>query len=66
MRRTLTDLRRSPDGGVCILLRDAKTGERFLRDAQGEGVTIGGGKPTAHPYAQVMALHDGTITYVGA
>ena len=66
MKRTLTDLRRSLDGDVYVLLRSAQIGERFLRDAESEGFTIAGGRPTAHPYARVMALRDGTIGYVGA
>ncbi|MBQ7543205.1 MAG: hypothetical protein IJT44_13035 [Clostridia bacterium] len=66
MERTLTNLRKTLKGDVYILLRHARIGNRFLRDAEAEGFTIGRDRPTAHPYATVMALHDGTIRYVGA
>ncbi len=64
--RTLKNLRRSTRRSIFIYLRDAQIGERFLRDAEAEGFTIAGDKPTAKPYASVMALHYGTINYVGA
>lgn len=66
MERTLTALRRELKGDVYVRLRNEKIGKRFLRDAEHEGFTIGGDRPTAHPAEQIMALHDCTICYVGA
>ncbi len=65
MERTLTNLRRSKKGDIYIFLRSTEIGERFLRDAEAEGFTIGAAKPTARPYSMIMALHDGRINYVG-
>ncbi len=65
MKRTLTNLRKAKKGDVYIFLRDAEIGTRFLQDAETEGFTIGGEKPTTKPYAAVMALHEGAICYVG-
>lgn len=36
-----------------------------MRDAQNEGFVIGGEVPTAQPYAKIMALRDGAVSYVG-
>lgn len=66
MERTLNNLRKNTRGDVYVFLRNAEIGEQFLRNAEAEGFTLGGEKPTAKPYAEVMALHDGTVSYVGA
>lgn len=66
MERTLTALRKALKGDVYVFLRNAQIGRRFLRDAEAEGYTIAGGRPTEHPYARIMALHNNTICYVGA
>lgn len=65
MQRTLKNLSKELKGDVYVWLRDAQTGERFLRDAEQEGFMIGNEKPTAKPHAQVMALQDDAICYVG-
>ncbi len=65
MDRTLRQLRSMMQGDVYVFLRNTQTGERFLQDAEREGFTIGGDRPTARPFASVMALHDDTITCVG-
>ena len=65
MERNLTALRKSTTDDIYIFLKDAEIGAQFLRDAEYEGFTIGGDKPTTKPYATVMALHDTTISYVG-
>ena len=65
MERTLTNLRRKTEGDIYIFLRNEAIGKRFLQDAEDEGFTLGEDKPTLHPYAWVMALHDGTVNYVG-
>ena len=64
--RTLTALRKELRGDIYVWLRNEEIGNRFLQDAEHEGFTIGGDRPTAHPYAAVMALHDDTINYVGS
>ncbi len=66
MERTLTALRQSLKGDIYVFLQNAEIGQRFMRDADSEGFTIGKNRPTAHPHAAVMALHDGTVNYVGA
>ena len=66
MERTLTHLRGRTKGDVYVFLRNGAVGKQFLQDAENEGFTLNGAPPTAHPYATVMALHDGTIRYVGA
>ena len=65
MERTLTALRQGMKGDIYVYLCSEEIGRRFLQDAENEGFTIDGGKPTAHEYARIMALHDGTIHYVG-
>lgn len=66
MERTLTALRREWRGDIYVWLRDAEIGQRFLQDAENEGFSVDSDRPTTKPYAMVMALHDGTICYVGA
>ena len=66
MERTLTALRRELRGDIFVWLRNEEVAKRFLQDAENEGFTIGGDRPTARPAEQIMALHDGTISYVGA
>ena len=66
MERTLKNLRTALQGDVYVFLRNTLTGERFLQDAEREGFTVGGDRPTARPFASVMALHEDTISYVGA
>lgn len=65
MERTLKTLRKELKGDIYILLRNAEIGQRFLQDAESEGFTVGGNRPTTKPYATVMALRDGTISYAG-
>lgn len=65
MERNLTALRKSTTGDIYVWLRNAEIGNRFLQDAESEGFKIGNDNPTTKPYAMVMALHDGTISYVG-
>ena len=66
-KRTVRALSRL-QGRVYVCLKDAPTGEAFLRAAEDEGFTFGdGAKPTERHYAQVMAVNeDGTLHYVGA
>lgn len=66
MERTLTALRTEMKGDIYVWLRNAEIRQQFLQDAESEGFTIGGDRPTTKPHAIVMALHDGTINYVGA
>lgn len=66
MERTLTALRKELKDDIHVWLRNAEIGQRFLQDAESEGFTVGGGRPTTKPYAMVMALRDGTINYAGA
>ena len=66
MERTLTALRKGLKGDIYVWLRNEEVARRFLQDAENEGFTIGGNRPTAQPAEQIMALHDGTISYVGA
>ena len=65
MERTLKTLRKELKGDIYVWLRNAEIGQRFLQDAESEGFTVGGNRPTTKPYATVMALHDVTISYVG-
>lgn len=66
-KRSLRALSRL-QGRVYVYLKDDRTGEAFLRAAEGERFTFGDGvKPTDRQYASVMAVNDdGTINYVGA
>ncbi len=66
MERTLTALRKELKGDIYIWLRNEEVAKRFLQDAEREGFTVGGGRPTARPFTSVMALHEDTISYVGA
>ena len=66
MERTLKNLRKSTDGDIYIWLRDSEIGYFFMEDATAEGFTLGGDRPIEHQYEEIMALHDDTISYVGA
>lgn len=52
---------------VCVHLKDEKTAERFLRQAESEGFTFGDGvNPTDRHWSDLYAIHpDGTLNYVG-
>lgn len=53
---------------VCVHLKDEKTAELFLRQAESEGFTFGDGvSPTARHWSDLYAIHqDGTLNYVGS
>ena len=55
------------EGKVYIYCADRETGERFLKDAQGEGFLFSdGAKPTERHSSDIFALNgDRTINYVG-
>lgn len=52
---------------VYVYLKDEKTAQRFLRDAEAEGFTFcDGAKPTDKHWSDLYAIHpDGTLNYVG-
>ena len=52
---------------VYIYLCNKATEDRFISDAEREGITFGDGvKPTERPVDDIMALHDdGTICFLG-
>ena len=66
MERTLTALRKKLKGDIYVWLRNEEVSKRFLQNAEDEGFTIDSDRPTAKPAEQIMALHDGKISYVGA
>lgn len=53
---------------VYVYLKDEKTAQRFLRDAEAEGFTFGDGvHPIERHWSDLYAIHsDGTLNYVGA
>lgn len=53
---------------VYVYLKDEKTAQRFLRDAEAEGFTFGDSvKPTDRHWSDLYAIHsDSTLNYVGA
>ena len=53
---------------VYVYLKDEKTAQRFLRDAEAESFTFGdGAQPTERHWSDLYAIHpDGTLNYVGA
>ena len=53
---------------VYVYLKDEKTAQRFLRDAETEEFTFGDGViPTDRHWSDLYAIHpDGTLNYVGA
>ena len=53
---------------VYVYLKDEKTAQRFLRDAEAEGFTFcDGAKPTDKHWSDLYAIHpDGTLNYVGS
>ena len=57
----------SPDKKVYIILKNDEIRERFMIDAQNEGITFGDGvKPTERKADDIMSLQaNGTICYVG-
>lgn len=51
---------------VYFFMKDAETCRRFYRDAEAEGITFGGGKPTEKEPSDIIALlPEGKICYVG-
>ena len=52
---------------VYIYLRNKATEDRFISDAECEGITFGDGvKPTERQIDDIMALYgDGTISFLG-
>ena len=53
---------------VYVHLKDEKTAERFLRQAESEGFTFGdGANPTDRHWSDLYAIHpDGTLNYVSS
>ena len=53
---------------VYVYLKDKKTAQRFLHDAEAEGFTFGDGvKPTDRHWSDLYAIHpNGALNYVGA
>ena len=53
---------------VYVHLKDEKTAERFLRQAESEGFTFGDSvSPTDRHWSDLYAIHsDGTLNYVGS
>lgn len=64
--RTIKELVKS-EKKVYIFLRNKTIENRFMSDAEQEGITYGDGvKPTERPVDDIMALHDdGTICFLG-
>ena len=52
---------------VYVHLKDEETAQRFLRQAETEGLAFGDGvKPTERQCSDLYAIHpDGTLNYVG-
>ena len=65
--RTLENLRNGLRGTLHVYLRDAGTAERFYADAEEQGWSFGGIKPSDSPRDVIVALKDGKrLAHVGA
>lgn len=63
--RNLRELRSRLNGKIYVYLKDSKTAMRFLIDAENEGYSLGGRKPTECETDDVIALGKERLSYVG-
>ena len=63
--RTIRNLRKKFEGKIFVYLADEKIRKEFAEDAEKEGFTIGGQKPTERGVDEIMSLHEDTLTFVG-
>ena len=63
--RTIKNLREKFEGKIFVYLADEKTRKEFAEDAEAEGFTIGGQKPTERGVDEIMSLHEDVLTFVG-
>lgn len=63
--RTIRNLRKKFEGKIFVYLVDEKTRKKFAEDAEKEGFTIDGQKPTERGVDEIMSLHEDTLTFVG-
>lgn len=63
--RTIRNLREEFEGKIFVYLADEKICKKFAEDAEKEGFTIGGKKPTERGVDEIMSLHEDTIAFVG-
>lgn len=63
--RTIRNLREKFEGKIFVYLADEKIRKEFAEDAEKEGFTIGGQKPTERDIDEIMSLHEDTLTFVG-
>ena len=64
-KRNLRELRSRLNGKIYVYLKDGKTAMRFLIDAENEGYSLGGRKPTECETDDVIALGKERLSYVG-